>query len=192
MSKFKLKINSNYLGFSVIELIVATGIFSVIVLASFGIFSSVLDGQQKVLAQTRIQREAQLILETITKKIRTSRVDYAEYEVVFGLGNPIENPVQELILIDQADSRVRFIYSPVAETIDLQIDAGPVNSISSDDVDITALNFFVEPTIDPFASGLLPSIQPRVTFVMTIQSGQGDNLVVVTIQQTTPQRGSGF
>ena len=179
-------------GFSIIELLIATSIFSVIGLASLGIFTSVLNGQRKALAQSRLQREAQLIMETVTKKIRTSRVDYTEYEVMFGLGNPILNPVQELILIDQADSRVRFIHNQTNESIELQIDTGLVNTMTPEDVDITLFNFFIVPTENPFTSGSLPSIQPRVTFVMTIQSGQGKNLSELTVQQTIPQRGSNY
>jgi type II secretory pathway pseudopilin PulG len=191
----KLKSKYKFLseeGFSVMELIVATGIFSLLVLASFGIFSSVLRGQQRILAQTRLQREAQLVLETITRKIRTSRVDYAEYETIFGVGNPIINPVQELILIDQTDSQVRFTYNTTDETLDLQVDSGQVNSMSADDVSITSFDFFIEPTQDPFISGLVPSTQPRVIIVMTIQSSEGSNFVEATIQQTTPQRGSAY
>jgi len=179
-------------GFSIMELVVATGIFSILVLATFGIFSSSLRGQRQVLAQTRLQRETQLIMETVSKKIRTSRVDYTEYETVFGSGNPIINPVQELILIDQADARVKFSYDQINQAINLQLDAGPINPMSSSDINITNLNFFIEPTTNPFATGLLPSVQPRITVVMSIQSSVGNSLAKLTVQQTIPQLGSSF
>lgn len=173
-------------GFSLMEMVIATGIFLIISLATLGLFSASLQGQRTALVQTRVGREAQLILETVTRKIRGSRVDYAVY------GGTVTNPVTQLSLIDQADSRIDFIYDNVNQELDISIDGSAPRSISSSEAQITSLEFFIEPTTDPFGTGNQPAVQPRVTMVMTLQATESKNQISVTVQQTVPQRGGGF
>lgn len=182
---------TSHQGFTLMEVLVATGIFVVMVLAVFGIFSSVLQGQKNSLAQAHLERDAQLVLETLVKKIRTSRVDYAEYEALNGLPNPVPNSTSTLILIDQNDTRFRIQHNANTQAIDLEFGGGLPSPITSNDVAVTALTFMVEPTADPFTN-VEPVTQPRVTVVLEMVTNESNQPIQLILQQTVPQRGGNY
>lgn len=174
------------------EVVVATGIFVIMVLATLGIFSSVIKAQQNTLAQTRLEREAQLVMETMVKSIRSSRVDYDEYERITGQPDPaVPQPTSTLILINLSEERIRYQHNPVNFTLDVE-NSGITMPMSSDIVAITGLDFFIEPQANPFSASGPPATQPRVTVVLTLISTQAKETAQATLQQTVPQRGGGF
>jgi type II secretory pathway pseudopilin PulG len=176
-------------GFTLMEVVVATGIFVIMVMVTLGIFSSVLKAQQDTVAQTRLEREAQLIMETIVKSIRSSRVDYDEYSSIDG---SVPQPTSTLILINSSDQRIRYQLNPTNQTLDVE-NSGVTNPMTSDSVLVTDLDFFVLPADDPFINwGEAPDTQPRVTIVLTLYSSQSKETAQATIQQTVPQRGGGY
>lgn len=68
-----LKKKNNFIfqnGFTLIEMIVAMAIFSVLIISITGIFISVVKAQRLALAQNSIQESGRYILESITKEIR--------------------------------------------------------------------------------------------------------------------------
>lgn len=175
------------------EVVVATGIFVIMVMVTLGIFSSVLKAQQNTVAQTRLEREAQLIMETMIKSIRSARVDYDEYEAISGQADPAinPNPTSTLILINISDERIRYRHNPADSTIEVE-NSGIANPMTSDSVAITALEFFVDPLANPFGTGAPPVTQPRVTIVLSLISTNIDETAQAILQQTIPQRGGGF
>ncbi len=168
------------------EIIVAMGVFSVLVLAVLGIFASSLRGQQAIVAQARVNREAQLLFQVLAKRIRSSRVDYVAY------GGTVSSPVSVLRLIDQSDTQLVFEFDSTDSGINVTVGSGPATPISSDYVSVTDLNFYIEPSTNPFVSGVAPSTQPRVTVVMTLSATEGKSQVSSTVQQTIPQRGGTY
>ncbi len=172
-------------GFTLMETIVALGVFSFLVLATLGMFASSVKGQRAALAQSKIEREAQLLVGVMTKRIRASRVNYALYP-----GGTVPSDPDYLYLIDSSGGDVRFRLNNNA--IEVKIDGGEYLPISRDDVDVSLLRFFVDPTTDPFTSfGDVPDTQPRVTVVFTLVS-TGNNQATVTVQQSIPQRGGAY
>ncbi len=165
------------------EIIVAVGVFSVLILAVMGIFTSSLRGQQAIIAQARVDREAQLLLQTFTKRIRSSRVDYEAY------GGTVSSSENTLSLIDQSDTQLSFVYDSANNEIDVVFDSGSPIPISSGNVSVTNLVFYITPSANPFSPGASPGVQPRVTVVMTLSASEGKTQVSNTIQQTIPQRG---
>ena len=176
----------NNKGFSLMEIIVAMGVFAIIVGASLGIFSTTVNGQRKTSLKTKVQRESQLIMEVMVKKIRTSRIDYAYYT------SGISNPVSELAVIDSNDDRVVFARDTIGGNLILTLNDNPSTIMNSTDVQIDDLKFYIEPTTNPFSGGNFPSKQPKVTIIFKIGSQKLDKYSSITLQQTIPQRGGNY
>ena len=192
MKKFIPATKQSVAGFTLMEVLVATSIFIIMVLAILGIFSSVIKAQSNTLAQTRLEREAQLVMETIVKSVRSSRVDYDEYVVQ---GIDLANPATELILINFNDQRISYRFNPLAVPADpilYVVNSGIPSEMTSDTVAVTALNFFISPETNPFVTGVPPATQPRVTIVLSLASTQTGETARATIQQTVPQRGGSY
>jgi len=66
------KIQNNKNGFTLVELVVAMGIFSVVMLAVTGLTLSLIKSHRKALAMQRTQETARYVLEAATKEIRMS------------------------------------------------------------------------------------------------------------------------
>jgi Tfp pilus assembly protein PilV len=192
MKKIIQNLKHQTVGFTLMEVLVASGIFIIMVLAVLGIFSSVLKAQRNTLAQTRLERETQLIMETMVKSIRSARVDYAEYEAITGSSNPVvSSPTSTLILINNNDERILYQHNAASSTLDI-VNSGIANPINSEIVAVTVLDFFIEPLANPFIIGSPPVTQPRVTVVISLSSTQTGETAQAIIQQTVPQRGGGF
>jgi len=177
----------NQKGFSLMEVLVSTSIFVIISLASMSIYIAVLRASQETKAMTRIQQESQLIIETLTKKIKTSRVDYDYVGYVGGIDNI--NGEIELALIDSLDDE--YVFTATDNSLTIAVNGGEGISIPASNVNIESLKFFINPTTNPFSLDAPPSSQPYVTLVMEISSSKGTQQANLIVQQTVPQRSAG-
>jgi len=156
------------------ELLVATSIFVIIALASLSIYVATLRASQKSLALTRVQQEAQLIMQVLAKKIRTSHVNY-DYS---GYVKPIINPEDELALTDLAGDT--YVFKKTGASAAVSVNGAADKNISADNVIVTDLKFFINPTANPFIT--------YVTVILTLSSIKASQSATLTIQQTVPQR----
>ena len=170
------------IGFTLMEMLVATSIFVILTLGILTIHTTVLKNTQKTLAYNKIQQDAQVTMESIAKKIRTSRVDYDYYTA-------INNPVTELALTDLTGTNYVFALSGASLTV--SVDGNDPQAIPARTVEITDLKFYIQPTTFPFNINFPPETQPRVTMVVTFTSSKGAQMASLTVQQTVPQRSGG-
>lgn len=70
MNNIKTEKKTNKTAFSLIEVMVAVAIFSVIILSMTGIFKMVIDGQRRSIATQNVQESLKYFLEVINKEIR--------------------------------------------------------------------------------------------------------------------------
>ena len=191
-------------GFTLMEVLVSMSIFVIVMLASFTIYAAILKASQRTTAYTRIQQEAQLIMEVLAKKIRTTRVDYQyyadKYDINLKDGNIYnevigENGEKELALIDSSDIDYLFATSTDALVISSkaagETDYGTPVAIPSQLVKIDSIKFFIQPLSYPFDINTPPVTQPRVTMVITFRSTKGAQTASFTVEQTVPQRSGG-
>ena len=166
------------------EVLIATSIFAIISLASLSIYTAILKSGQKTTALTRIQQETQFIMQVLAKKVRTANVnyDYADYLPA------ISNPIQELSLIDAIGDEFVFSLDEINSTIKVSVNSGEEKIIPSSSVSIDELNFYINPTANPYSLDAPPSSQPYITIVMTVSSSKGSQNASLKIQQTVPQR----
>ncbi|MFH1456850.1 MAG: prepilin-type N-terminal cleavage/methylation domain-containing protein [Patescibacteria group bacterium] len=185
-------IKKKYTGFTLMEVLVSMSIFVVFTLAILGINGNVLHSSQKTLAANKIQQEAQLIMQSLAKKIRTSRVNYNYAEYLDG----INDSEQELALIDLSGTEYIFFLDDDSIKIkNKQEGASEYTSpkaIPTSQVLVTGLNFIIEPKTFPFSIDEPPLTQPRVTMVIKFSSSHGNQTSNVTVQQTVPQLSGGI
>lgn len=178
---FKKNINLNSQGFTLIELLVSTSIFVIVALASLTIYSQTLKVSRKTVALTKVQTEAQFVMQVLAKKIRTSHLNYAYYS------QPIVNPRSELALTDLLGDD--YVFNIASGVLTVRVNGGEEKTIPADNIVINDLKFFINPPTNPFTTlDIPPTSQPNVTIVMdvsAIKAGQSANLI---IQQTIPQR----
>ena len=190
--KFSVKKNSQK-GFTLLEMILALGIFIILFTLTLGIYSYALRAEQKTTQLARLQKEAQLVMEVIAKKVRNSRIDYGWYT------GGLTSPEDSLALLDKSAERTVFKLKTDALGNNLAICS--LGACASDDdfaiipdgnIVIASLNFYISPLVDPFTLDELPSEHPRITVVIDLEHTQGGITRNMLVQQTIPQRLGGF
>ena len=170
-------INSH--GFTLVEMLVASAIFIIIVTIVTSIFAIGVGSQRKITREVNIQQEAQMIMEIMSKKIRKSLIDYDYSYTADGDDGIIDSEI-ELVLKDP-----KIIYRLNNKVLEQSIDGGNTwYPITMTKVEIKDLDFYIYPSEDPFNPENPQNIQPRVTIVMKITSGEKEMI----LQQTVPQR----
>ena len=148
---------------TLIELLVAMTIFTVVILIVLGLFSTGISGQRKVIALQKVQENARFLLEFITKEIRMSTI--TAY-------------TPSSLSIIRSDGVTTVDYTFTGQNIERSGD--PINS---DDILITG-SFY--------ASGLGTGdgLQPRITIIINAQ-GRGSKVeenAKINLQTTLSQR----
>ena len=174
-------------GFTIAEMLVAMGVFLIFSTVALGIYASTIKAQRKTVALSRIQREAQYLMEFIAKQIRTSTVDYAAY------GGTVTNPATALRLRDQKNQTILLNYDGTAKTVTITVAGGPARTLSSNTITVNSMNFYIIPTTSPFpGGGAAPAGQPRVSVVLDLQGALANQSGDIILQQTVPQQSVEF
>ncbi|MFH1890918.1 MAG: hypothetical protein ABIJ91_05150 [Candidatus Kuenenbacteria bacterium] len=182
----------NLTGFTLLEMVIAMGIFIILFISVLGIYSYSIQAEQRSTQLSKLQKEAQLIMEVLAKKIRTSKVYYDYY----GGSIPTdEDYVETLALIDKNNDITVFVLKDESIGICGQgacaLDED-FSTIPAQDITITSLKFFISPTADPFSLDNPPTAYPRITTVINFRHIQGKYQRDLLVQQTVPQRLGGF
>lgn len=180
------------IGFTLLEMVIAMGIFIVLFTLTLGIYSYSLKAEQRSMQLAKLQKEAQLIMEVIAKKIRTSRVDYDFYG---GTIPDTEEYTEELALRDRNGDLV--VFKLKGESIGICgfgacISDDEYSAIPADEVTVTTLKFFISPLISPFSLDEPPTQYPKITIIMNLRLATVRNSRDLLIEQTIPQRLGGF
>jgi hypothetical protein len=182
------------------ELLVVMGLFSATVMMASGIFLLSNRAQRRVLSITSAQADLRYALEAIVRESRMGRIDYATYA---GAGGAVAIPTDRLILKGPTGSEEVFYLetSPavcpvgVAKCLAMTVDGSLPQALTSKNISVDLLAFYVSPQSDPFAadpvSGLYASDgQPTVTIAIqarTVGVGASD-VQVVNAETTTASR----
>lgn len=177
-------------GFTLLEITIALGIFVILFTLTLGIYAASLKAEQRTIQMSKLQKEAQLIMEVVAKKIRSSKINYNYY------GGTVDtiNGEDSLALLDRSNNQVVFrlgLDSIEVCSSDCQ-GTGIFNAIPAQDVKVTSLVFFIKPASNPFSLDAPPSEFPKVTMVMNLETEKGGVKQDLSIQQTVPQRLGGI
>jgi len=155
-------------GLTLIELLVAMAIFIVVITVVFGLFSSAIKGQRRVIAMQNIQENARFILEFMAKEIRMSKINSSS-----GTSNSLN--------ITRSDG-VDVVYT----ISDGKIIRDDLNSrgiaISAEEVVVTG-NFYIEGVGGD-------NLQPKVTIAIKVQGvgARPEEQAFINVQTTLSQR----
>ena len=166
-------------GLTLIEVLVAMGIFSMVISVVIGIFVSGSNSQRRILGINTAQREAGYLMETISRELRMAKaIDITQ-----------ENNADDVIEFTNHDSNV-IKYCRANPGVGCLAGGNYLSRdgaiISSSDVKIEELVFYVTDNFD----GLAPvesEKQPVITIVMKVKSKDGSE-VEFTLQNSVSLR----
>jgi len=185
------KIKKNQKGFTLMEMVVAAGIFAIVSVVISQLFIMNSRAQRRGGISQKVQSDARVMMNQISDRIRYGTIDYAAYNLF-----PFTNPLEELNIIDEHGQPVTIrkgtTVCPVNSSPCLEIseDGGPFFAMSSKNFRVNVVQFYLDPIPEndprsgpPFVGG--PTSQPRVSFVLGIQGSARDSDVGTTYVQTT-------
>ena len=191
----KFPSSSGHHAFTLLEMVIAIGIFTIATLILLQIFLTATKTQQKSNAVLKAQAEARYALEVISRQIRSGYIDYSHYGISLpdADSNGISDPQTELALIDLSNNSLVFSHSnvdcPAGSINCVKMDfAGTIQDLTGKGLEVQNLDFYISPTSDPFVLDFNPATgnQPKVTIVMTIQTvGTRPEQIATTYLQTT-------
>lgn len=159
--------NKKESGFTIIELVVATGIFSLVISMIFSIYILAAGGQRRVIAVKNTQDNARFALEAMAREIRT--------------GMNFSGGGSTLTFTNARAESV--IYRLNNGAIEKSSDGGATfAALTGPEVTINTLGFYV--------LGQAPGdgIQPRVTITIGITSQVGNQTSNLKVQTTVSER----
>jgi prepilin-type N-terminal cleavage/methylation domain-containing protein len=178
-----LKKNQN--GVSLIELVIAVGIFTVLMLAVTSIFQNVVRSQQSAVAAQNTQESMRFVFEIISKEIRQAQNKgtcngYGNSNRIFNTNAPTNN---EIRFQNKNNECVRYYIDAFSKQLMINRDGTPL-PVTPDDITVSNLQFSVTDN----GVGALPNqlVQPRVTIRLTAENEGGkEELKQPVIVQTT-------
>jgi len=148
-------------GFTLIESVVSIAVFAVALTSIIGSFLAVLRINAKSKAIRVVEQNARFVSEFLVREIRNGSLLYSAY-----LNETIPDKTQTLHLIGSEGVAESIFLS--GTSIDLTKGASTSN-ITSTDVVVTNMNFYITPSTNPFCVAC-PEVQPRITFTFTLTS----------------------
>ncbi|MBX4189989.1 prepilin-type N-terminal cleavage/methylation domain-containing protein [Candidatus Parcubacteria bacterium] len=147
-----LKLPKHQKGFTIVEVLISSLIFSIITISVSSIFVQVLSGQRRAFAVQKIQENGLFVMELMSREIRVSKIVNQDSTNCTATTLTLIHPVNGTV-----------VYNFTGVTLQRSVNGANAN-ISSQDVQFTRFNFCV--------TGSLPTDlkQPRVTILSTIEN----------------------
>ena len=162
-------------GFSLIEMLVALAIFSVVILTATQIFVSGLGGTKRIFGQQAVQESGRFILEAMSKEIRMSRVDGLGSSAYASLPEGTSGPYTSLNITNPDGQAINYTFDndnkQMGRSCSIQSPSG---------VELTG-NFYLT------KRGVL---QPRITIVINLENKTDllKNKTSINLQTTASSR----
>ncbi|MEK7537241.1 MAG: prepilin-type N-terminal cleavage/methylation domain-containing protein [Patescibacteria group bacterium] len=161
-------------GFTLVELIVAVFIFSVLMVIAVGSFVSALSLQRRALNIKKVEENSRFILELMAREIRVANPINTTDNGCPGSGTSIltfQHPVNGLIE-----------YSLSGNQVHRKVD-GADSIISNPDIEVSRLTFCVS------GNAVSDDRQPRVTIILSLKTGgAAAEKANIDLQTTASQR----
>ncbi len=159
-------------GFTLVELIVASSVFSILVLVSSGPFVSMMDFRRDSANQADISDNLKIIVSVLDKEVRTAKASASTFTV--------SADKRTVSFDNQFGERITYVYNPTAKKI-----SKTVSSPSPETFDITTPDTLYIQSVTFSIDGLNTNEPPVFTFFVIASSDSGGTQNVVTVQNTT-------
>lgn len=137
-------------GFTLIEILVVLGIFSVLMVVIVNVFLLSLNSQRQSSLRQQTLANLRYVSETIVRKIRTSEIDYSY--VYDGDGQQgISSYEQELSLIDQDGNNYIFYLDNGTREVKVLVNGQESAMTDGEEMAVVSLRFYIDPVTNPFA-----------------------------------------
>ncbi len=160
----------NYLGFTLIEIMVSVFIFSLLSTVVGGIYVAFSASQKRVQAGQKLLNETQFVLDSVAKEIANAEIYYPYMSSCSG--------DDRCVVLKRADNKIVYFVRPEQQTDEPTELIYTVRDENGHEESITILplagtimedlNIVVSPSSDPFADGG-PNQMPLVTIEAKIQ-----------------------
>jgi type II secretory pathway pseudopilin PulG len=165
-------------GFTIIELIVSIGIFTVVAVAAVAALTSVIDANRRTRALTEANNNLNFVLQSMVREIRNGFNYGCDAENASGT-TPCANGASEFGFIDSSRDEVGYRLS--SSSIEQKINNQNFRAITPDQIDITDLQFRV-------IGSDQNDQQSRVEITIRALAGEGDASSTLNLQTTATQR----
>ncbi|NCO61882.1 prepilin-type N-terminal cleavage/methylation domain-containing protein [Candidatus Kaiserbacteria bacterium] len=194
LSKFPQKNN----GFTLVEMLVALSLFTIVVTIVAGSILVLISGNQQVVKEQSVMANMSFVMDSMTREIRTGKNYYCDSS--FG-SQPDANQNQDCVSGNKAISfveagnsitgsnngRIAYYFDSTNKTIMRKVGNSSPQSIVSNDIYIKSAKFFVTGTKS--LSDNSPDVnQPTVTIVITATESSVSGEKPITLQTTITQR----
>ncbi len=173
-------------GFTLIEAVVATGLFAITLSSVIGVYLATIKINRRTDLIRTASENARYITEYMSKEIKNGQIAYSGVvsspctSALFLTG---DSPVLPIVNVD-GDRLCFYIGSSSGQVSSSGPDLWVIKNnmqpikINSSNVKITRMSFYVNPATDPYVAG--STIQPRVTLIGLVQaiSGSQDNVTM--------------
>lgn len=158
-------------GFTVVEVLVTSLIFSIIAMTISAIFIQIINLERRAFAVQKIQDNALLVLEELSRDMRVSRVSNQESSNCAATSIALIHPVKGTV-----------VYQTINGVVQRSVDGGSYIDISSSDVNFTRMNFCI------LGSLVNDNQSPRISIVTSIQNRTGKEILQINLQTTITSR----
>jgi prepilin-type N-terminal cleavage/methylation domain-containing protein len=167
--------------FTLIEILVAVGLFSIVVGITSGFFVSAIKIQRKSLAMQELSDQTSYVMEYMSRALRMAKKQTAALPPCLssnGLNYETFYWYRGIRFINYKGECQEFYRNPVSAPIN-ELKGGVTTPLTSDDLVINTLQFSIQ------GEDQTDQLQPRVTIFLDISGKEGTN---IKIQTTISQR----
>ncbi len=165
------KIETKEAGFTIVEVLVTSLIFSIMAMAISAIFIQIISLERRGLAVQKIQDNALLVLEEMSRDIRVSRIPSQESSNCTATTITMTHPLKGTI-----------VYRVNSGIVQRSVGGGDYIDVSSSNVNFSRMNFCISGSL------VNDNQSPRVSTIASIQNRTGKEIVEIDIQTTVTSR----
>lgn len=138
--------NKRQKGYSLLEIIVVLGIFSLLTMAIINVYLLALRSQRQTVSRQQALGSLRYVAETIAQNIRTGEIDYPAYE------GSLSVPENKLYLVDQNGQKVEYFLqtSGGQGQIQVSVDGQAYALTNLSDINVVKMAFYINPLFSPF------------------------------------------
>lgn len=166
-----MKSHTNENGFTVVEVLVTSLIFSIIAMSISAIFIQIINLERRAFAVQKIQDNALLVFEEISRDMRVSRISNQESPNCTATSITLIHPIKGTV-----------IYQASSGTVQRSVNGGSYIDVSSSNVNFTKMNFCILGSLSN------DNQSPRVSIVTSIQNRTGKDILQINLQTTVTSR----
>lgn len=158
-------------GFTLVEVLVTSFIFSIIAISVSSIFIQIINLERRGLSVQKIQDNALLVLEEMTRDIRVSRIFFQESQDCSAVDITLTHPIKGIV-----------IYRVTNGTVQRVVNSESSIDVSASNVNFTRMNFCIIGSMDA------DNQSPRVTIITSVQNRTGKEILQINLQTTITSR----